>query len=47
MAVEDKAVDEVIKIISGKAYTGNMGDGKIFVSPIDDAYTISSGAKGL
>lgn len=47
MAVEDEAVDEVIKIISGKAYTGNMGDGKIFVSTIEDAYTISSGERGL
>ena len=47
MAVEDEAVDEVLKIISGKAYTGNMGDGKIFVSTVEDAYTISSGEKGL
>jgi nitrogen regulatory protein PII 1 len=47
MVVEDEAVDEVIKIVSGKAYTGNMGDGKIFVSTVDDAYTISSGVKGL
>lgn len=47
MAVEDEAADEVIKIISGKAYTGNMGDGKIFVSTVEDAYTISSGEKRL
>ena len=47
IVVENKAVDEVIKIVSGKAYTGNMGDGKIFVSTVEDSYTISSGSKGL
>ena len=25
--------------------TGNFGDGKIFISPVDEIYTISSGVK--
>lgn len=45
--VEDKNVDEVVKIIKYKAYTGNYGDGKIFVSPVDDAYTVRTGEKSL
>ena len=28
MVVEDKNVDEVLKLIKYKAYTGNFGDGK-------------------
>lgn len=47
IVVEDEAVDEVIKIVCYKAYTGNFGDGKIFVSPVDQAYTVRTGAKGL
>ena len=47
IVVEDDSVDEVIKLISYKAYTGNFGDGKIFVSPVTDAYTVRTGVKGL
>lgn len=51
MAVdEDKDKEDVISIILKTAKTGEkgaFGDGKIFISPIDEAYTISSGAKGL
>jgi nitrogen regulatory protein PII 1 len=47
VVVNDDAVDEVIKIISYKAYTGNFGDGKIFVSPVEEAYTVRTGKKGL
>jgi len=47
MVVEDRSVMEVLKLIKYKAYTGNFGDGKIFVSPVDDAYTVRTGVKGL
>jgi nitrogen regulatory protein PII 1 len=46
-AVEDKDVGEVLKIVKYKAYTGNFGDGKIFVSPVDDAVTVRTGEHGL
>jgi len=29
------------------AYTGNFGDGKVFVSPVEEAYTVRTGIKGL
>ena len=47
IVVEDKDVDEVIKLIKYKAYTGNFGDGKIFTSAVEDAYTVRTGVKGL
>lgn len=47
IVVEDKDVDEVVKLIKYEAYTGNFGDGKIFVSPVDQAYTVRTGAVGL
>jgi len=44
---EDK--EDIVKIIVRMAKTGegNYGDGRIFVSPVESAYTISSGAVGL
>ncbi len=47
LVVEDSRVDEVLKLIKYKAYTGNFGDGKIFISPVDDAVTVRTGARGL
>lgn len=46
--VEDKDKDFVIKTVMEAARTGksgNYGDGKIFVSPVEEVYTISSGVK--
>ena len=46
--IRDKDKDFVIDIIIEKARTGEagaFGDGKIFVSPVIEAYTISSGVK--
>jgi nitrogen regulatory protein PII 1 len=47
LVVEDKSVEEVVKLIKYKAYTGFQGDGKIFVIPVDNAYTIRTGDEGL
>jgi len=45
--VKDKDKDLVIKTIIGAARTnkGSFGDGKIFVSPVEEMYTVSSGIK--
>jgi nitrogen regulatory protein PII 1 len=46
--VKESDKDYVVKIIMQSARTGSKGaygDGKIFVSTVDEAYTISSGAK--
>ncbi len=50
MAVQDTDKDKVIDVILKTARSGDkgaFGDGKIFVSPVEEAYTISSGLKGL
>jgi nitrogen regulatory protein PII 2 len=41
--VDDDQVDDVVKIIIEINQTGNPGDGKIFVIPIMEAYTIRTG----
>jgi nitrogen regulatory protein PII 1 len=45
IVIDDKSVEEVVKIIQYKAYTGNEGDGKIFVSPVESALTVRTGIK--
>ena len=44
---EDK--DDLVKVIlrTAKTGNGNFGDGRIFISPVEDAYTINTGKQGL
>ncbi len=44
--VDDSMVDVVVKTIMNTVHTGSKGDGKIFVSPIDESYDITTGQKG-
>lgn len=46
IVVVDKYVEEVIQVITKVARTGEIGDGKIFVSAVENAYTIRTGASG-
>jgi nitrogen regulatory protein PII 1 len=43
LVVNDGDVDKVIKIMQDKARTGFVGDGKIFISPVETAYTVRTG----
>ncbi|MBC3888832.1 P-II family nitrogen regulator [Acetobacterium paludosum] len=43
LVVEDENVDEVIKLIKCKAYTGNFGDGKIFITPVERVVAVRTG----
>lgn len=48
--INDEDKDDVIRIIMKNAKTGNdgaFGDGRIFISPVEEAYTISTGKSGL
>ena len=40
VAVDDDLVDRVVDVVSEAARTGNVGDGKIFVTPIDKTVRI-------
>ena len=41
--VPSKSVEHVIEIITSRAKTGQIGDGKIFVSPIEQTVRIRTG----
>jgi nitrogen regulatory protein PII 1 len=45
--IEDGDLNKVMKVIRDKAATGFIGDGKIFVSPVEAAYTVRTGEAGL
>ncbi len=47
MVVEDDEAGPVVDLIEDKARTGFIGDGKIFLSPVEEAYTIRTGEAGL
>ncbi|RKO66116.1 P-II family nitrogen regulator [Desulfofundulus salinus] len=47
LVVEDGKAAEVVEIVTRAGYTGNFGDGKIFITPVDEAYTVRTGAAGL
>lgn len=49
IVINDEDKDDLIKIILKYAKTGegNYGDGRIFVSPVESAYTVSTGKEGL
>ncbi len=46
VVVRDSLVDEVIKAISDTSRTGKIGDGKIFISTVEDAVRIRTGERG-
>ena len=46
VAVDDGLVDQVIEAISKSANTGKIGDGKIFVFPLEQAVRIRTGETG-
>jgi len=46
MVVPDAIVADVVKTIAAIANTGQLGDGKIFIYAIEDAFRIRTGEKG-
>ena len=47
LVIEDQKLEEAVSVILESAKTGTMGDGKIFVTEVEAAYTVSKGTKGL
>lgn len=46
IAVGDSRVEAVIEAVARAAYTGKIGDGKIFVTPLEQAIRIRTGETG-
>jgi nitrogen regulatory protein P-II 1 len=46
VVMDDALVERAIEVIQQSAQTGRIGDGKIFVSPIEEVVRIRTGEKG-
>jgi nitrogen regulatory protein PII len=47
LVIDAKILPDVIKVIKEKATTGQIGDGKIFVFPVEEVIRIRTGEKGI
>ena len=46
LVVDDGLVEDAVNAIKNKAHTGRIGDGKIFVTNIEEVIRIRTGEKG-
>lgn len=46
LIVDDEQVDELVELIRATARTGEVGDGKIFIFPVDEVVRIRTGERG-
>jgi nitrogen regulatory protein P-II 1 len=46
IAVNEAFVQPTVEAIKKAAYSGNIGDGKIFVLPLEECYRIRTGESG-
>ena len=46
IVLEDSLVERAIEAIQKAAHTGRIGDGKIFVTPVEEALRIRTGERG-
>jgi nitrogen regulatory protein PII len=46
IVMDAELVPDAVKIIQERAKTGQIGDGKIFILPVDDVIRIRTGEKG-
>jgi nitrogen regulatory protein PII len=47
VVVPDEVVEEVVQAITRAARTGEIGDGRIFVLPVERAYNIRTGERDI
>ena len=46
VAIEDDQVEKIVQTIRESAYTGEIGDGKVFIQSLQDAMRIRTGDRG-
>jgi nitrogen regulatory protein P-II 1 len=46
VVVDDAEVDRIVEVVVGAARTGSIGDGKVWITQIDDLVRIRTGERG-
>lgn len=47
VVVQDDVVEEVIRVVIAAARTGEIGDGRVFVLPVEQGYNIRTGERDI
>jgi nitrogen regulatory protein P-II 1 len=47
LVIQDEVTDDVIKTIINTARTGDIGDGRVFVLPVEQGYNIRTGERDV
>lgn len=47
LVVNDDELTKAVDVIQNSARTGNIGDGKIFVTDVSETFTVRTGEIGL
>jgi nitrogen regulatory protein P-II 1 len=47
LVLEDNQIDRAVEAIQQAAQTGRIGDGKIFITPVEEAIRIRTGERGV
>ncbi len=46
LVIEDDMLERAVEAIMQAAHTGRIGDGKIFITPVEDAIRVRTGERG-
>lgn len=47
IVVKNEMIEKAVEIIKKELYTGHIGDGKIFISPISNVIRVRTGEEGM
>lgn len=47
VVLENSMIDKVVEVIKKELYTGHIGDGKIFITPMSNVIRVRTGEEGL
>jgi nitrogen regulatory protein PII len=43
MVIDNNKVEDVVRVVSQEARTGEIGDGRVFILPVEQAYHVRTG----
>lgn len=46
IVIDDELLDDVVRAVVDSAHTGRIGDGKVWVTPVDDLIRVRTGERG-
>ena len=46
VVTSDEQVDDIVNAVVDAAYTGKIGDGKMWITPVEDVIRVRTGERG-